>query len=59
MFKLKPGNVFQKMQKMNKKQNYTIRDNVEALYITLKTLASFMGEAEENSFDGMNSSGYD
>ena len=59
MFKLKPGNVFQKMQKMNKKQAYTIGGIVVALFIALLTLASFMGDAEETSFDGMNTRGYD
>ena len=37
MFKLKPGNVFQKMQKMNKKQAYTIGGIVVALFIALLT----------------------
>ena len=59
MFKLKSGNVFQKMQKMNKKQAYTIGGIVVALFIALLTLASFMGDAEETSFDGMNTRGYD
>lgn len=59
MFKLKPGNVFQKINKMDKKQAYTWGAIVVVCFIALMTLASFMGDAEETSFDGFNTRGYD
>lgn len=59
MFKLKPGNVFQKINKMDKKQAYTWGAIVIVCFIALITLASFMGDADESSFDGLNTRGYD
>lgn len=59
MFKLKPGNVFQKINKMDKKQAYTWGAIVIVCFIALITLASFMGDADETSFDGLNTRGYD
>lgn len=59
MFKLKPGNVFQKLNKMDKKQAYTWGAIVVVCFIALITLASFMGDADDASFDGYNTRGYD
>lgn len=59
MFKLKPGNVFQKLNKMDKKQAYTWGAIVVVCFIALLTLASFMGNAEDESFEGFNTRGYD
>ena len=59
MFKLKPGNVFQKINKMDKKQAYTWGAIVIVCFIALITLASFMGDADDTSFDGLNTRGYD
>lgn len=59
MFKLKPGNVFQKINNMDKKQAYTWGAIVVVCFIALMTLASFMGNAEDTSFDDFNTRGYD
>ena len=59
MFKLKPGNVFQKINKMDKKQAYTWGAIVVVCFVALLTLASFMGDADESSFDNFNTRGYD
>lgn len=59
MFKLKPGNVFQKLNKMDKKQAYTWGAIVVVCFIALITLASFLGDADDSSFDGFNTRGYD
>lgn len=59
MFKLKPGNVFQKINTMDKKQAYTWGAVVVVCIIALITLASFLGDAEDTSFDGFNTRGYD
>lgn len=59
MFKLKPGNVFQKLNKMDKKQAYTWGAMVVVCFIALITLASFLGDADDASFDGFNTRGYD
>ena len=59
MFKLKPGNVFQKLNKMDKKQAYTWGAIVLVCFIALITLASFMGKADEASFEDFNTRGYD
>lgn len=59
MFKLKPGNVFQKINKMDKKQAYTWGAIIVVCFVSLLTLASFMGDADESSFDGFNTRGYD
>jgi len=57
--KLKPGNVFQKINKMDKKQAYTWGAIIVVCFIALVTLASFMGDAEDTSFDDFNTRGYD
>ncbi|MDD6152543.1 MAG: hypothetical protein PUC11_01150 [Elusimicrobia bacterium] len=59
MFKLKPGNVFQKLNKMDKKQAYTWGAIVVVCFIALITLASFLDDADDASFDGFNTRGYD
>lgn len=59
MFKLKPGNVFQKINKMDKKQAYTWGAIVIVAFVALLTLASFMGDADDASFDNFNTRGYD
>lgn len=59
MFKLKPGNVFQKLNKMDRKQAYTWGAIVVVCFIALITLASFLGDAEDASFDGYSTRGYD
>ena len=59
MFKLKPGNVFEKLNKMNRKQAYTLGAVVVVCLIALITLASFMGDADDASFDDFNARGYD
>lgn len=59
MLKLKPGNVFQKLNKMDKKQAYTWGAIVVVCFIALITLASFMGDAEDSSFEDFNTRGYD
>lgn len=59
MFKLKPGNVFQKINKMNRKQAYTWGAIVVVCFIALITLASFMGDADDTSFEGLDARGYD
>ena len=59
MFKLKPGNVFEKINKMNRKQAYTLGAIVVVCIIALISLASFMGDADDESFDAFNARGYD
>lgn len=59
MFKLKAGNVFQKMNTMDKKQAYTWGGIAVVCLISLITLASFLGDAEDTSFEGFNTRGYD
>lgn len=59
MFKLKPGNVFQKVNSMNRKQAYTWGAVAVVFVVALMMLASFMGEAEDASFNGMDARGYD
>ena len=59
MFKLKPGNVFQKLNTMDKKQAYTWGAIVVVCFIALITLASFLGDADDASFDGFSTRGYD
>ena len=59
MFKLKPGNVFQKINKMDRKQAYTVGAIVLVCFIALLTLASFLGDAEDTSFEDFNTRGYD
>ncbi len=59
MFKLKPGNVFQKINKMDRKQAYTLGAIVVVCFVALLTLASFLGNAEDSSFEDFNTRGYD
>ncbi len=59
MFKLKPGNVFQKMNKMDRKQAYTLGAIVVVVFVALITMASFFGKADDSSFEDYNSRGYD
>ena len=59
MFKFKPGNVFTKINQMDRKKAYTIGAVVVVCFIALITLASFMGDANEESFEGLNQRGYD
>ena len=59
MFKLKPGNVFEKLNTMDRKKAYTIGAVVIVCFVALLTLASMMGEADDASFDGLNARGYD
>lgn len=59
MFKLKPGNVFQKINTMDRKQAYTWGAIVVVVFVALLTLASSMGDADDASFDGLDSRGYD
>lgn len=59
MFKLKPGNVFQKINKMDRKQAYTIGAIVLVCFVALLTLASFLGNADDSSFEDYNTRGYD
>lgn len=59
MFKLKPGNVFQKMNKMDRKQAYTLGAIVVVVFVALITMASFLGKADDSSFEDFNSRGYD
>lgn len=59
MFKLKKGNVIQKLNSMDRKQMYTYGGIVVALMVVLVLLASFLGNAEDSSFDGFSSRGYD
>ena len=59
MFKLKKGNVFQKLNNMDRKKAYTLGAVIVVCFFALIILASFMGSAEDESFDGFNSRGYD
>ncbi|MBR4592201.1 MAG: hypothetical protein IKO35_03240, partial [Elusimicrobiaceae bacterium] len=59
MFKLKPGNVIQKLSKMTRKQAYTWGAVVIVFFIALLMLASFMGDADDTSFENLNARGYD
>ena len=59
MFKLKKGNVIEKLNAMNRKQIYTYGGIALAVVSALFLLASFLGNAEDPSFDGFSSRGYD
>lgn len=59
MFKLKPGNVIQKINKMDRKQAYTLGAIGVVLFIALISLASFLGNADDTSFDDFSARGYD
>lgn len=58
MFNFKSKKVFEKINKMNRKQAYTIGAIVVVLVVALILLASAMGE-EDDSFAGMEARGYD
>ncbi len=59
MFKLKPGNVFQKINGMDRKQAYTWGAVVVVAFIALLTLASYIGNADDSSMAGFDAQGYD
>lgn len=59
MFKLKKGNVIEKLNKMDRKQAYTFGGIVLAVMVALVLLASLLGNAEDPSMDGFASRGYD
>ena len=59
MFKLKKGNVIQKINSMDRKQIYTYGGVAIAVIVALLLLASFLGNAEDPSFEGFSSRGYD
>lgn len=59
MFKLKKGNVIEKLNTMDRKQIYTYGGIAIAVVVALFLLASFLGNAEDPSFDGFASRGYD
>ena len=59
MFKLKPGNVFQKINGMDRKQAYTWGAVVVVAFIALLSLASYLGGADESSMEGFDAQGYD
>jgi len=59
MFKFKAGNVFQKLNKMDRKKAYTLGALIVVCFIALLTLASFMGKADDASFDDFSTRGYD
>ncbi len=59
MFKLKAGNVIEKLNKMDRKQAYTYGGIGVGVLVALFLLASFMGNADETSFDDFTARGYD
>ena len=59
MFKLKKGNVIQKLNNMDRKKAYTIAAIILVCVVVCISLASFMGSAGDESFDGMSTRGYD
>ena len=59
MFKLKKGNVFQKLNNMDRKQAYTYGGIIVAVFVVLLLLASFLSREEDPSFDGFTTRGYD
>lgn len=62
MFKLQLGKskkVFEKLNKMNRKQAYTIGAIVVVLVIALMMLISAASSGDDDSFAGMNARGYD
>jgi len=59
MLKLKPGNVFQKLNNMDKKQAYTWGGIVLVCFIAFLVLISFMGSEDDSSFDNYSTHGYD
>lgn len=59
MFKLKPGNVFHKLNHMDRKQAYTWGAIIIVCLISLLTLASFITTPTDPSFDNLDARGYD
>lgn len=59
MFNFKPKKVFEKINKMDRKQAYTIGAIVVVLVIALLLLISAAGSGDDESFAGMNARGYD
>ncbi len=59
MFKLKPGNVFQKINHMDRKQAYTWGAIIIVCLISLLTLISFISTPADPSFTNMDTRGYD
>ncbi|MBO4674526.1 MAG: hypothetical protein J5601_00345, partial [Elusimicrobiaceae bacterium] len=59
MFKLKKGNVFQKLNNMDRKQAYTYGGIMVAVVVVLLLLVSFLSQEEDPTFDGFNTRGYD
>ena len=59
MFKLKKGNVFEKINNMDRKQAYTIGAIGAVLLVALLMLGSFAGGDEDGSLDNFNARGYD
>lgn len=59
MFKLKPGNVFQKINHMDRKQAYTWGAIIIVCLISLLTLISFISTPADPSFTNLDTRGYD
>lgn len=59
MFKLKSPKVFEKLNKLNRKQAYTIGAIVVVLVVALILLISAATSGDDDSFAGMNARGYD
>ncbi|MBR5151532.1 MAG: hypothetical protein IKW71_01715 [Elusimicrobiaceae bacterium] len=59
MFTFKPKKVFEKINKMDRKQAYTIGAIAVVLVVALIMLISAAGSGDDDSFAGMNSRGYD
>ncbi len=59
MFTFKPKKVFEKLNKMDRKQAYTIGAIAVVMIVALLMLVSAATSGGEDSFDGMDSHGYD
>ncbi len=59
MFTFKPKKVFEKLNKMDRKQAYTIGAVAVVSIVALLMLISAMTSGEDGSFDGMKARGYD
>ena len=59
MFAFKPKKVFEKINKMDRKQAYTVGAIIVVSIVALLMLISAMSSREDGSFDGMKSRGYD
>lgn len=59
MFKLKAGNVFEKINNMDRKQAYTIGAVVAVLIVALLLIGSLMGTADDSSLNDFQARGYD